>query len=186
MELCLLSGLTGSEWAAWVQAIGSILAILSAAGIAIWQSNKQHASALLLQREERRYARIELTKSLLQLARNSERLLAHIAGQLNNDRARVHEAAEGERHLDLEELIRVEHAVSGIPLHSLPEKLVTYTMLMSASVRQFREKVQGAMQHHRQMDAAAFIDLFRSITVMHVSLERTRGDIEGELRAIEK
>ena len=40
--LCFASNLTSTEWAAWLQAIGSILAILGATGIAVWQARKQH------------------------------------------------------------------------------------------------------------------------------------------------
>ena len=184
MQLCFLSGLTSSEWAAWVQAIGSILAIGGAAFAAIWQARKQSETALRVQKEERKYARVEITKSLLELSRNCEKLMEYVIDTLNADRSTVHEIAEGSKHLDFGELVRVEQAVLTVPLHGLPSKLVTYTMMVSSAVRQFREKVQGALQHHREMDASAFEDLFKSTVAMKLSLGKTCSDIEAELRTI--
>ncbi len=46
--LCLTTNLTSAELAAWVQAIGSIVAIIAVVLIAVWQANKQHRSALAL------------------------------------------------------------------------------------------------------------------------------------------
>jgi hypothetical protein len=39
-QLCFMSGLTSSEWAAWVQAIGSITAIVAAIGVGWYQATK--------------------------------------------------------------------------------------------------------------------------------------------------
>lgn len=78
-ELCLLSSLTSSEWASWVQAIGSIAAILGAVGIAVWQSKRQHEASLALLRTEKRISRTESAKALLSLSTGALRLLEHSA-----------------------------------------------------------------------------------------------------------
>jgi phosphoribosylcarboxyaminoimidazole (NCAIR) mutase len=44
-----------SDWAAWVQAVGSIAAIFGAAGVAIWQAHRQHKNSLDLVRSERQH-----------------------------------------------------------------------------------------------------------------------------------
>jgi Tfp pilus assembly protein FimT len=111
--------MTSSEWATWVQAIGSIIAIFGAAGIAIWQSRKQHKSSLELLSTEHRLARTEVARALLSLSTNSLRMLKNYAKQLP-DRGAVHKVAEGVLPLDLNELKVVEGAVRAIPLHSLP------------------------------------------------------------------
>jgi hypothetical protein len=61
-ELCFLTGLTSSEWAAWVQAIGSILAIVAA----WWIGHRQlrHAARTLEQAER---ANTEAVSSALYL-----------------------------------------------------------------------------------------------------------------------
>ena len=80
-ELCFISGMTSSEWASWVQAIGSIAAIFGAAGVAIWQSNKQQKNSLALLRTEQRLTRTELARALLTLSTNCQRAIAHCAAQ---------------------------------------------------------------------------------------------------------
>lgn len=184
-QLCFLSGLTSSEWASWVQAIGTILAVLGAAYAAIWQSKAQYANSLRLQREERQSQRVELTKTLLELSRNCEKVFTRVIQVLNNDRATVHAIAAGEKHLDFGEVVRVEQALLSVPLHSLPAKLVTYTMIVSSTARQFRAKVQDALRHHREMDADAFQDLFTTTAEMKDSLRDSCADIEAELRVLE-
>jgi hypothetical protein len=44
-----------SDWAAWVQAIGSIAAIFGAAGVAIWQAHKQHMNSVDVVQSERQH-----------------------------------------------------------------------------------------------------------------------------------
>lgn len=185
-KLSFLSGLTSADWAAWVQAFGTILAVVGAAFAVIWESKRQYANSLRLQAEERRFARLELTKTLLELSRNCGKVFAHIIQLIDNNRDTVHAIAYGDKHLDVGELARVEQAVSGIPLHSLPAKLVAHTMIVSSIVRQFRAKIQDALHHHRTMDASAFEDLFRSIAEMKASLSATCTDIQNELHALEE
>lgn len=183
-QLCFLSDMTSTEWAAWVQAVGSIAAIFGAAGIAIWQSGKQHKNALDLLRLEKRLGHIELAKALLSLSKNCLRLLDHSAAQLP-DREAVHNAAEGRVHFDFSELNVVEGAVREIPLHSLPHRLVSLTMIVSSTVRQFRENIEFAIHSHRTMDANDFEKLFRVLAEMRASLTLTRNDIEAEVKRSE-
>ena len=137
--LCITTNLTSAELAAWVQAIGSVVAIIAAALIAIWQGRIQYRNALAIHRAEQRHTRVELSKTLYVLASNYAKAMAYFTGQLS-DREAVHNIAEGRVHFDFGELSRIDAAISGIPLHNLPDSLVTPTMLLSATVRQFREK----------------------------------------------
>jgi hypothetical protein len=177
--------MTSIEAAAWVQAVFSVVAIGATGGIAIWQSKSQHESAMRLQREEHKYDRVELTKTLLQLSRNCQRLFAHIIKVFDRDRTNVHDIAEGRKPDPSGQLNQVESAVTSIPLHDLPQSLVTVAMLLSGTVLEFRNKVAMALKYHRTMDASAFDDLFRSLDEMDRSLGLTCADIEEELRGIE-
>ena len=76
-------------------------------------------------------------------------------------------------------------SIGGIPLYNLPDSLVTPTMLLSATVRQFREKVEMAIRAHRKMDAAAFEDFFRVLREMNESVEQTCGDIATEVDRVQ-
>ena len=179
-HLCLLTGLTSSEWAAWVQAVGSISAIIGATWIAIWQSRRQHAISRSVMREERRLERTEVARALLALSINCAHAVDHGAKQFP-DRVAVHEIAEQATHFDFNELRIIENAVLGIPLYSLPHKLVPLAMILSSTVRQFREKVESALLLHREMDAGAFGEFFAVLGSMQRSLASTCRDIEAEV-----
>src|SRR5689334_5762363 len=128
-ELCFLTNLTSSEWAAWVQAIGSIVAIIGAVLIAGWQMRRQHLDALRLMAEEGRQSRMELAKTLLVLSRNSLSALDHLTDSMK-DRESVHLIADGSVHYDIEQIRRIDASLAAIPLHSLPSSLVTHTMVV--------------------------------------------------------
>lgn len=177
-ELCFLTSLSSSEWASWVQAIGSILAIIGAAWIAIWQSAKQHKSAIDLMRIEHNLLRTELARSLLELSVNCSRLFDHVIKRLP-DRESVYFIAEQQAPFDLNELRAIESSVLAIPLQSLPHTLVSPAMILSSTLRQFREKVEMALRVHRNMDAKDFGDFFSTLNEMKDSLAKTCDDIKN-------
>ena len=182
-ELCLLSNLTSSEWASWVQAIGSIAAIIGAIFIAGWQTRRQHLDALRLMAEEKRQSRLELARTLLVLSRNSLSALNHLTDSMK-DREAVHVIGEGGVHYDIEQIRRIDTSLAAIPLHDLPSSLVTHTMVVSATVRQYREKVEQVLRVHRTMDGAEFSDFFECRRKMSESLDRTCNDIANEIEKL--
>ena len=184
-QLCVLSDLTSSEWASWVQAVGSVLAIVAAALIARHQASLQHKSALKLLCAERKDARAEAAETLAELASNSAKVMAHVSGQLP-DREAVHGAAEGQRRCDLGEVQRLDGYLRAIPLHELPGPLVRLTMILGFTVRQFKEKIEMALRLHRQMDAAMFDDFFQSLKLMNESVRATFKEISDEVDAYAK
>ena len=184
-QLCFLSNLTSSEWASWVQAIGSIAAIVGSVLIAVWQANRQHQASLDLLRAEKRLARVESAKALLSLSTGALRLLEHSARAFPN-RESVHDTAEGRKYFDFGELRVVEGAIQAISLHTLPHELVRLTMIVSSSVRQFRENIEYAVQNHRQMDGDAFDALFEALAGLVKSLALTCKDMETEVQRAER
>lgn len=178
--LCVTTNLTSAELASWVQAIGSILAILAAAGIAVWQSRQQHRSALALHREESRHARREAAKSLLVLCRNCARASAHFASELSSREA-IYRVARGEKHFDFEELTALRDAAASVQLHQLPDVLIGPAMALAATVRQLRQTIEIAIREHPNMDAESFADLFRTLAEMTASLSATTQDVEAEV-----
>jgi hypothetical protein len=180
----VISNLNGQEWAAWVQAVGSILAIIGAASIAIWQSNKQQKNSLELLSTEHRLARLEVAKALLSLSINSLRLLKNYAKQLP-DRSAVHNIGHGVTHLDTNELKVVEGAIQAIPLYSLPHQLVSLTMMLGSTIRQFREHVELVIKVHQEMDAEQFNAFFTNMLEMQSSLKKTCDDIQTEVSKLQ-
>lgn len=183
-QLCFLSNLSSSEWASWVQAVGSIVAIIGAVAIAVWQARQQHKASLDLLRAEKRLARTESAKAILSLSTGALRLLEHSARAFP-DRQSVYDAAEGRTYFDFGELRVVEGAVQAISLHTLPHELVRLTMIVSSTVRQFRENIEFAVQNYRQLDGSAFEKLFEALAGLSKSLALTCADIEKEVRSAE-
>lgn len=178
--LCFMTNLTSAEWAAWVQSVGSVVAILAAALIAVLQIRSQHQNDLKLQRNEQLHARLEITKTIGVLATNSAKAMKHVQGQLK-DREAVHNVAEGFARCDVSELGRIDRYLAEIPLHTLPHSVVTLAMILGATVRQFKENVEMALRVHRKMDANAFDDFFRTLNEMNTSIELTCADISNEV-----
>jgi hypothetical protein len=183
--LCFLPNLTSSEWAAWVQAIGSIAAIIGAAWIAIWQSRKQHKSSLELLRTEHKLVRIEVAQALSFLSSNAQRLLNSYTKELS-DREFLHKVAERKIYYDLNELKIVEGAVHSMPLHEIPHQLVGLRMLAHSAIRQFRENIEKALEIHSTMNAAEFGKFFSVLSEIQKSLKHYCDEIQMEVTKLEK
>src|SRR5437879_581950 len=97
-ELCFMSNLTSTEWAAWVQALGAIAAIIGAAWIAIYQSHAQHLSALSLQEKSVREHELALAKTLDRLAANCLGAMDLFISKLDTRQA-IHNYGDGNQTL---------------------------------------------------------------------------------------
>lgn len=174
-----------SEWAAWVQAIGSIVAVIGAAAIAIWQARRQHRMGLELLHRERQSARVDVAHALEVLGTNASKAMQYIAALLK-DRDAIHQAAEGIINCDLGEMKRIDGRLTAIPLHELPSSLVTIAMTLSSTVRQFTEKVEWVIKYHRRTSGEEFEDFFRTISAMLASIQATCGDLSMEAERLKK
>jgi hypothetical protein len=183
-NLCFLSNLTSAEWAAWVQALGSIAAIVAAAGIAIHQAKLQHQNALNVHFTERRTAQVEVAKTLFVLANNASEAMKYISGILDN-RDSVYFVAEGRTSCDIGEIHRINSYLNGIPLISVPYSLVTNTMNLGATVRQFEYEVKMALERHKQMDANMFANFFKRLTEMNTAMETICNSFSVEAKRLE-
>jgi hypothetical protein len=183
-ELCFLSNLTSVEWAAWVQAVGSTIAIFASAGIAIYITRLQHNNALDLHKTEKHTEKIEIAKTLLILATNSSKIMKFIASQLNDSNS-VHNAANGLNPCDIGELQRIDKYLNDIPLQTVPHSMVTLTMILGATVRQFKEKVEMVLENHDVMNKEMFDDFFQTVGEMNNSIELTCIDIDEEVNRID-
>lgn len=70
-NLCFLSKLTSSEWASWVQAIGSIIAIVASFILVNSQHNKQKKLLTEQKKEDQR----DLIENIIMLAEKSASLI---------------------------------------------------------------------------------------------------------------
>ena len=181
--LCLSTNLTSTEMAAWVQAVGSILAIFGAFLIAGWQARRQFRNALALQHDERQTAKFQTAETLALLADNCLKAMEHLSSQVGS-RESVYEIGEGRIHFDIGQIGRLDDAVADIPLHDLPAELLQQTLVLGATLRQYREKVEQVLRVHRDMNASDFEDFFASLTSLRNSLSATCGDISADVERL--
>ena len=180
-NLCFLSNLTSSEWAAWVQAIGSIIAIVAAIIIAA----NQNKNALKLHYQELLSAKLDMAKTLLVLAENSRKSINHCIDELK-DRETIYNIAEGHVYSSLSEFRKINSYLYDISLQNLPSNLVTPAMVLISTVRQFFEKIETALKHHREMDAASYDDLFKCMREMRDSVALECENIKIEISLLDR
>ena len=146
----------GPTGAAWVQAIGSIGAILGAFAVAQQQSRNSVRAARLEAAEKR----LEAAGTLDFLAASSVRALDHVHGQLG-----TREHIEVRAHQGMPDLLlTLENLRDGfrqIPLYGLPVDLLRSFNVIAGCVDQYVWKLKGVIEWHRAMDAAAFANYFQ-------------------------
>lgn len=177
--------MTSSEVAAWVQAIGSILAIGGAVAAALWQARVQHRNALRQLALTHKNTELGVAKALFVLATNCTKTVSFISKQLHG-REQVYNVAEGVTHVDRGQIGRLDGALAGIPLHSLPSTLISHAMILAATVRQYGEKLDQVMKIHRTMDADDFSGFFNDIADAEKNLKDVSSDISIEIEKIER
>ena len=68
---CFKSTLSVSDWAAWVQAIGSVAAILASAGVVWWQVRKQHRLQTTAEYRRRLVVELDFLRSIVDLGQQA-------------------------------------------------------------------------------------------------------------------
>jgi hypothetical protein len=180
--LCLTTNLSSSELASWVQAVGSIAAVIGAAFVAWYQTSRQFKNELKLQRVQLAAQRAESARTLLKLAQSSSHALTYVTEKLP-DRESIQRAADGLSSCGIGEIDRLDAHLRALPLHELPDTLITPALMMGSVVRQFKDKVEMALRLHRQMNAENFADFFGTMKQMNESVKETCADIETEVCA---
>lgn len=181
-QTCLLLpvDLTRSECASWVQAIGSILAIAAAVGVAIYQASRQQAITRQAMLDQANAANLSVAETLAELAKASLNLQKHFENNLKTREAVMEAAAYGMKG-DMSMLVGLEQFLYAIELHKLPQPLVKLGLILASSITQLRVKIEQVLRINRQMRAEEFDDLFQSLHQMTVSLEKTVSEFELEV-----
>ncbi|WP_175658216.1 hypothetical protein [Burkholderia vietnamiensis] len=172
-----------SDWPAWVQAVGSILAIVGSVGVAIWQSRKAQEQTLFTIEQQRKADHLRSARTLIEIAKAALKLQAHVANILNSREA-IYNAAPDRLPFDLPEVVALERALNKIEIHTLPAELVSLALIVAATFRQFHIKVEMVLDTHRQMDAAAFDDFVDVMKQMQESMRLTVSDLEAQLATV--
>ncbi|VVD89570.1 hypothetical protein [Pandoraea terrigena] len=172
-----------SDIPAWVQAVGSILAILISVGIATWQARKAQSQTLFGIEQQRRADHLRSATTLIEIAKAASNVQRHVGSKFLS-RAAISKAALDRLPFDMPEVLALERALNKIEIHLLPAELVTLALIVAATFRQFRIKVEMALDTHSQMDAAAFDDFFNVIMQIQESMRITVTDLENQLATL--
>ncbi len=174
-------GLTPSECASWVQAWGSILAIVGSVALAVWQTRRQ----LRVTHRQRQAERMQVAEALLALARSSRGLQIHLGEQLDSREA-VQLAEQGNLPTAMTELHALERALAHIPLQALEPVLLGPASMLASSMHQYRLRIDSLLQNHRKMDAADLETQFEMLNTLAFTLQEALSDLErhlGQLRS---
>jgi hypothetical protein len=156
-ELCLMSNMSSSEIAAWVQAVGSILAL----GAAIWIVDRQHQSAIVLQRLTKQSVVVERAEVVSELMNAISKDVKDTM-KLIPDRDALVDIGSGRVYFDHTTLSRIDFALAAIPLHELESPLLVRDIInQTANVRQFRENVEKAIRTYKNMNSRDHEDFFK-------------------------
>jgi hypothetical protein len=180
--LCMFTNLTSSEWAAWVQAIGSILAIVGSVGVAIWQLKRQQEAAAKLERDRRDNGEIEAARSIRELCARSVNVANAVREQLG-DKAKIAAICTGREYYYRGALEYLEKAIASIPLHTLPSRFVVFPMLINGCVEQLRRNVDVALEHYSTLNDDQLHTFLHALSEAHAQLQRELTAIDAAIQA---
>jgi hypothetical protein len=154
--------------AAWVQAIGSILAIVAAFAI----GNHQTRVQVKLARIAAANGDVQSAETMTYLTGAALRAVQQGRGRLDQ-REKVQEAAEGKFSSMYRELEAFERVLSDIPAYRVSPKVLRQALIIASNIRQFRLKVAMALEHHRKMDADEFAAFFSMMEAIESALKQS-------------
>jgi hypothetical protein len=174
--MCLLPNLSSSEWAAWVQAIGSIGAIAGSAYI-FW---KQRQDAVQLEEDRRRAHQLDRGRTILELVSRASNACTKYR-EILVDQEKVRKIAAGEEFLDFGNLELLDRSLSSIPMLDVPHRFLLWILLAASNLRQFRENTTFVLQHHREMNDDQFSIFFKALDDCRDGLNGVVGDLTREI-----
>jgi heme exporter protein D len=164
---CLfVSDLSVSECAAWVQAWGSVVAVLVAVAVAAYQSNSQHKSALKLFARQQAQQRRDQIEALTNIAYEACKLVETIRGALGTLTAAL-QIARKEVYFDLGAIHYLDESVQRISLIGLAPDMVRPVRRLTDVVRQFRWNIDLVFTDYKNMNAdefSSFASVFSEIS----------------------
>lgn len=178
--LCLTSNLTSTELAAWVQAIGSILAIIGSVFVAMWQSNKQYKNSSKLINFDKRISQLLTTFTISGLSKNSLKSINAYIDSLSNTDAFLN-IATGKSPSYLSELRFNVNSLNSIPLHTLPYQIINLTTIVIACNREFLELLESSLKNYRFLNAENIETFLKTQKEIRDKLDATCKDIDQHI-----
>jgi hypothetical protein len=172
------------DWAAWAQAIASVLAIIFAGRIATTQAKSQYDNSLRLQTQSEEHKKLVLTEAVSEVVKNTASRVRYIKDTIGDDTKlyNVFNKIEYYDHDCLEDII---DAIKDIPLHELPSpELVTTIMVLTSTLRQLNIQIEKAITSYRFMDTAQLDKFFLTINEIVISTEKVHQETLSILQKI--
>ena len=169
-----------SDWAAWVQAVGSILAI-AATGWAV-----QHAHRLQERRDRQQHksARVDRLEVLFKLVDSTVNSVNYIQNQLC-DKPRLKTALLGKPNLDMGVLRTLGELLIPIPLHELDDPEVAFEILLiTMNCKQLRELALSSIQSIDQMPDPSITEALNSMKSLSDQTIECRKNVRSRIESI--
>jgi uncharacterized membrane protein len=133
-------GLDKNTWAAWVQAVGSIAAIVGA----IWISKNQHIKDRELEVEKQRKADLQILEAIAALIARASATCELLLEAWNVDQA---------ARLGLgDQIADAKQAIDRLPYFEIPNaRLVTHIALLPRSLGMLEDRLRLAMQSQQEL-----------------------------------
>jgi hypothetical protein len=130
-----------SEWASWVQAVGSIAAILAACAVAWWQTWLMKSAA----RDAKRERLVVLFTAIYTLMIVFESDLSSLTDLLRTDED-AEELRQRVKHAG--PFVEVERSAQAIPLHELPDAATVRVVIEFLGVIRLTRQIVGQVLDH--------------------------------------
>lgn len=165
---------------AWVQAIGSILAILGSAVI-VWvqhELEKLRKTASDLERRKRKLAVI------VEIARATASATNKLASMFANAKT-VYDIASGDKYFDKNIILTLDNPLLAIQLHELDDpKVANEILIFTGNVRQFKENLLQLLQHYRHIDIAQFTSATAALDQCSANCQKGHLALKAELNTL--
>ncbi len=176
---------SAGDWAAWVQAIGSIAAIFGSAWVARYQMAKQQEFA----RAEARGRQIKILTLLLGHSANLVWAFDTMIKAIPDRGSIVPIGKSGL--FDFTDLAKVEAQLDAVPAIELPFEIASAPMVIASNARRFRQLMLAIFEHARTINADEFsrslavlesrkADVIAAAARVHDALEQLKAQREHE------
>lgn len=158
---------------AWVQAVGSILAIVAAAFFVKYQ----HSLELQRDAENDKKARMRRYLVLAELVRATAAHAEFLRANYSN-RGTVHSIAMGGRFYDPGVISSLGEEIAAVPLHEVDDEAISRELLvLKANCRQMKMWVGDMLAHHSTLNADDFAKSFQFLEFASTQCARSRNAI---------
>ena len=178
-ETCfLVQGLTVSDCASWVQAWGTVLAILGAFGVAAYQARSQHQSALRVFTEQQTRQRRDHLDSLTAVARAA---LDHFdyTHEQTKTIALLVKVANDDVYFDYGATRYLDDSIQRISLVGMPAELIPPARLLTDTFRQYRRNIDLIPVECKRMDEDDYIHFSSTMAKIREVLQNALAKFEA-------